>query len=137
MCKHCASVMWGHTKDGLPRGGCRPAIYVSTPWHRRLHARRHVRADNRFMYLCTVAARLKGTWLHGVRGERGRGRGLFVRQTETDGVLGVGWGGGGEGWLIGDSRDWERGRGGIWRTRMLNHKWVLVLICQDGGPIRW
>lgn len=36
------------------------------------------------------------------KGERGRGRRLFVLQTENDGVLG---GRGGEGGLIGDRRD--------------------------------
>lgn len=39
------------------------------------YARMHVHADNRFMYLCTAAARLKGAWLHGVRGERREGKG--------------------------------------------------------------
>lgn len=32
MCKHCASVMWGHTKDGLPRGGSPSShLRVDTP----------------------------------------------------------------------------------------------------------
>lgn len=72
-------------------------------------------------------------------GGRGDGEGgcLFGRQRPMGCWGWAGGGAGGEGRLIGDRRDWEQGRGGIWRTRMLNHKLVLDLICVDGGPIRW
>lgn len=76
---------------GHNRGpACRVADQPST---RCLHVRTHVHADTRFMYLCTAAARLKGIWLHGVRG-RGEGEGgcLFCRQRP----MGC-WAGGGVG----------------------------------------
>lgn len=52
-----------------------------------------------FMHSSGTAQRKMAAW---GKGERGRGRRLFVLQTETDGVLG---GRLGQGGLIGDRRD--------------------------------